>query len=86
MTAKGGLFIVDVEADCLFGRSAKGVREARIARTGCVHFLMQACRLIVYYDINEFRRCFQAYHRDSNVLSNLTLLRKSFCDNHLLCI
>ena len=48
MTAKGGLFMMDVEADCPFGRSAKPVREARIARTGCVHFLMQACRLIVY--------------------------------------
>jgi hypothetical protein len=26
-----------------------GVREARIAQTGYIHFLIQACRLIVYY-------------------------------------
>ena len=49
MTAKGGLFMVDVEVDCPIGRSAKPAREARIARSGCIHFLMQACRLIVYY-------------------------------------
>jgi hypothetical protein len=45
---EGGAFMVVVEADCLFERSAKVVSEARIARTGCICFLMQACRLIVY--------------------------------------
>jgi hypothetical protein len=40
--------MVVVEADCPFERSAKAVSEARIAQTGCVHFLMQSCRLIVY--------------------------------------
>jgi hypothetical protein len=49
MTAKGGPFIVVVEADCLFERSAKVVSEARIAQMGCIGFLMQACRLIVYF-------------------------------------
>jgi hypothetical protein len=48
MTAKGGPFMVDVEVDRLVGRSAKTVSEARIARTGRIHFLMQACHLIVY--------------------------------------
>jgi hypothetical protein len=38
-----------IEADCLFERSAKVVSEARIARTGCIGFLIQACSLIVYY-------------------------------------
>jgi len=49
MTAKGGLFMVDVEVDCLIRRSAKPAREARITRSGCLHFLMQACRLIYYF-------------------------------------
>jgi hypothetical protein len=31
MTAKGGPFMVVVEADCLFERSAKTVSEAQIA-------------------------------------------------------
>jgi hypothetical protein len=30
------------EADSLFERSAKAVREAQITRTGCIHFPMQA--------------------------------------------
>jgi hypothetical protein len=50
MTAKGGPFMADVEADCRVGRSAKVVSEARVARTGCIRFLMQACHLIVYYN------------------------------------
>lgn len=41
-------FMMDVEVDYLFERSAKAVCEARIAQTGCIHFLMQACRLKVY--------------------------------------
>jgi hypothetical protein len=40
--------MADVEVDSLFERSAKAVREARIARIGCIHFRMQACRRIVY--------------------------------------
>jgi hypothetical protein len=40
--------MVDVEVDSLFERSEKGVREARVAQTGCIHFLMQACRLLAY--------------------------------------
>jgi hypothetical protein len=49
MTAEGGPFMVDVEVDCQFRRSAKVISEVRIARMGCIHFLMQECRLIVYY-------------------------------------
>ena len=49
MTAKGWVFMEDVEVDFLFGRSAKTVREAQIARTGCIHFLMQACRPFLYF-------------------------------------
>jgi hypothetical protein len=48
MTAKGDPYMAVVEADCLFEHSAKVVSEARIARIGCIHFLMQACRLIIY--------------------------------------
>jgi hypothetical protein len=40
--------MADVEADSLFRRSAKAVREARITQTGCIDILMQACRLVVY--------------------------------------
>jgi hypothetical protein len=40
--------MADVEVDSLFERSAEAVRETRITQTGCIHFLMQACRLIVY--------------------------------------
>jgi hypothetical protein len=51
MTAKGGPFMVVVEANYPFERSAKAVSEARIARTGCIHFLIQACRLMVHFCI-----------------------------------
>lgn len=44
--------MVDVEVDCRFGGSAKTASETRIARTGCVLFLMRACCLIVYYLIS----------------------------------
>jgi TRAP-type mannitol/chloroaromatic compound transport system permease small subunit len=40
--------MADVEVDSLFGRSAKAVREAWITRTGCIYFLIQACRLVYY--------------------------------------
>jgi len=49
MTAEGVPFMVVVEVDCRFGRSAQGLSEARIARTGRVYFLMQECCLIVNY-------------------------------------
>jgi hypothetical protein len=39
-----------LEVDSLFRRSAKAMREAQITQTGCIHFLMQAYRLIVYYN------------------------------------
>jgi hypothetical protein len=48
MTAKEQPFIVVVEVNCRVGHSAKSVSKAQIARTGCIHFLMQACHLIVY--------------------------------------
>lgn len=41
MTAKGGSFMAVVEADCQVGRSAETVDETRIARPGCISFLMQ---------------------------------------------
>jgi hypothetical protein len=53
MTATGGPFMVVVEADCLFERSAKVVSEPQIAQMGRIGFLMQACRLIVYF----FKNC-----------------------------
>jgi hypothetical protein len=40
--------MADVKVDSLFERSAEAVREAWITQTGCVHFLMQACRLVYY--------------------------------------
>ena len=40
--------MVVVEEDCQLGCSAKVVSEARITQTGSLHFLMQACRVIVY--------------------------------------
>ena len=43
MTAKGGPFMVEVDVSCRFGRSAKVVSEARIARTGCVHPMQANC-------------------------------------------
>jgi hypothetical protein len=47
-----GLLWRTLEVDSLFGRSAKAVHEVRITQTGCIHFLMQACRQIVYYSRN----------------------------------
>jgi hypothetical protein len=49
MTAKGGPFMMVVEEDYQLGCSAKVVSEARITQTGSLHFLMQACRVIVFY-------------------------------------
>jgi hypothetical protein len=43
-----GLLWWTLEVDFLFERSEKSIREARITQTGCIHFLMQACRLIFY--------------------------------------
>jgi hypothetical protein len=43
-----GLLWRTLEVDSLFERSAKSVRETGITQTGCIHFLMQACRLIFY--------------------------------------
>jgi hypothetical protein len=40
--------MADVEVDSLFERSAKAVREARVTQTGCIHFSIQACRLLYY--------------------------------------
>jgi hypothetical protein len=40
--------MADVEVNSLFERSAEAVREAQITQTGCIHFLMQACRMTVY--------------------------------------
>lgn len=53
MTAKRGPFIVDVEVNCRFGRSAKPASEARIARTGYVHFLTRERCLIVVRPISS---------------------------------
>jgi len=46
-----GLLWLVVEEDCQLGCSAKVVSEARITQTGSLHFLMQACRWIVYFII-----------------------------------
>jgi hypothetical protein len=45
-----GLLWQTLEVDSLFKRSAKAVREARITQTGCIHFPMQDCRWIFYYN------------------------------------
>jgi hypothetical protein len=39
----------DVDVDCQCRHSAKTVSKVRITQTGSLHFLMQACRLVVYY-------------------------------------
>ena len=43
-----GLLWLVVEEDYQLGYSAKVVSEAQITQTGSLHFLMQACRVIVY--------------------------------------
>ena len=42
--------MVVVKENCQLGCSAKVVSEARITQTGSLYFLMQACRVIVYYN------------------------------------
>jgi hypothetical protein len=42
--------MVEVEVDCLFGPYHDILQaKSRITRTGCNRFLLQACRLIIYY-------------------------------------
>ena len=52
MTGERKPFMVEVEVDCLFGPYHHILQaKSRITRTGCNHFLLQACRLIIYYKI-----------------------------------
>ena len=50
ITVKVGLLRQWSKTSHLFGRSAKAGREARITQMGYISFLMQACRLIVYFN------------------------------------